>query len=160
MYMNKKTILLPVALAAASGILLFGAAGTNAQDTGSGYSTIVQKLAARFGLNENDVQSVFYEAREERHEQMETRMQERLNQAVGAGDLTDAQRRLLLERHEEMEQERLSERESVQNMTHEQRREHMQEKHEEMENWAEENDIDLPELGQKDHKGMFGGRYK
>ena len=139
----KKRIILPTILLA--GALAVGTIGINsvsAQDNSS-YPPIVQKLAERFGLSQTDVQEVFDEARADHHAQMLTNFEDRLNQAVSDGKITEDQKQLILDKHEEIQ----AKMDELQSLDPQDRREQMQAYHEELQNWAQDNNIDLPLFG-------------
>ena len=80
----------------------FYATGVKAQDNGRGPNdTIIQKLVAKFGLNEADVQAVFDEERAERQTEMQARFEERLTQAVTDGKITEEQKAAILAKRAE-----------------------------------------------------------
>lgn len=158
--MNRK-LLLASAVVVTSGIILLGAAATNAQTPTPGNTSIVDRITARFKLNKSDVQSVFNEFHNERHTQMQKTMEERLNQAVKDGKITEAQKQLVLTKMNEKFKEREQERTQLQSLTPEERRTHMQQEKQEMKDWAEKNNIDLSILnGSMGHGGMRGWRMK
>jgi flagellar biosynthesis GTPase FlhF len=145
--MNKK-ILIPALLVAIGGGLLYGVSNASANfGWGNGeYPPIVQKLVEKFNLNEDEVKSFFDEQRQERQQQMLQTKEERLNQAVSDGVITEGQKQALQEKWQEMWQERQVEREQHQ---------------EEMQNWFEEQGIDpeaLMQYGGFGHRG-FGMRF-
>ncbi|MBI4130246.1 hypothetical protein HY468_02945 [Candidatus Roizmanbacteria bacterium] len=152
-----KNILIP-----AAALLLFGGAAlvtSNAfaqNATVNTYPTIVQKLVDRFGLNAEEVQQVFDEERDEHHAKMQEMMESRLTEAVTNGELTEEQKQLILQKQEEMQTEREQNREVFQNMTDEERRTAMEEKHDELEAWAKSNGIDLQYLMFQMKAGGFG----
>lgn len=127
------------------------------------YPPIIQKLVERFGLNEDEVKAVFDEAREEKQGQMQAHFEERLNQAVVEGEITEEQKQAILNKHEEMKTNRQANRGEFKNLTteeREERKEKMQAHREEMKAWAEENGIDsslLPMLLGGGRKPGFGG---
>lgn len=143
--MKKELIILFLGLALL-GFVAYGTVKAYAENESGGYPPIIQKLVERFGLNEEEVKAVFDEAREERRVEMQARFEQRLNEAVENGDLTEEQKQLLLAKHEELKAEREANRESFQNMTREERREAMEAKRAELEAWAEENGLDLSQL--------------
>jgi len=156
--MKSKLILLALTLTLV-GLAVFGVSQVQAQSSQGKYPSIVQKLVQRFGLKENDVQAVFDEARQERQSQMQARFEERLNQAVKDGKITESQKQAILAKHKELQEKRLSEKENWQNTTPEQRRQAIQEKKQELESWANQNGIDLKYLfgwfGMKRGHGWF-----
>jgi len=101
------------------------------------YPPIIQKLVERFNLNTEEVQQVFDEVREERQEQGRARFEERLNQAVSDGRITEAQKEAILAKHAEMQANQANHRQ-------------------EMQAWAEENGIDWPLFLGGGHRGGFG----
>lgn len=73
---------------------------------------IWQRIAERFGLNQDEVQTVFDEERGQRREQMQGNREEKLSQAVSEGVISDDQKQALETKHEEMRQEREANREA------------------------------------------------
>lgn len=117
--------------------------------------SLMDKLVSKFNLNQTDVESVFSEVRDEKHEYMESRMADRLTQAVEDGKLTEDQKQLIIQKHEELEASRpdwSADREAM--------RETMQAHHEELQQWAQDNDIPLEFLNMGGYgrggKGMGG----
>lgn len=139
--MNKKLIL-PIAVLAIAGAALFGTSAY-AQSSQNGYGNMTQKLAQKLGIEESKVQAAFDEIKVEHHKNMEQKLNERLDQAVEDGKLTQEQKALILAKHAELQQQRESEREQVQNMTPEERKAFMENRREEMAQWAEENGIEF-----------------
>ena len=105
---------------------------------------IISRLAEKFNLNEDEVQAVFDAVREEHGVQMQEQMQqqreERLNQAVADGVITQEQMDALLAKWQEMHEERNAER---------------QQHRTEMDAWFESQGIDHEALMEY---GGFGGR--
>jgi len=154
--------MLPVAVLLISGAALFGTSAY-AQGIQNREGTMHQELAQKLGIDENKVQTAFDEIRREHQQEMQAQFTERLNQAVTDGRLTQDQKNLILQKHEELQTERQTEREQVQNMSREERREFMETRHEEMQAWGEANGIDLQyvmgQVGERERgPGMHGGR--
>lgn len=105
-------------------------------DEADNYPPIVQKLVDRFGLNENEVKQVFDETRQEKHEQMQARFEDRLNKAVEEAKITQEQKQLILDKKAEMQA-------------------NPKEHKGEMKTWLEEQGIDLKELFPMGTKGGF-----
>lgn len=156
--MNKKILalgILPVTLAAVGVIGLVGMTSVYAEDS-TDYPTIVQNLAEKFGLSESDVQSVFEETRTQEKE-------ERLDELVDDGTITEAQKQLILDKEEE--QQTKMEEIMDQSMTASERRDAMDALRDEMDTWADENDIPQEALrlcfgpggGMGEGRGMMGG---
>lgn len=145
----KKKITLSVVGLTLLGVVAYGTTRAYAGNQWGEYPSIIEKLVERFGLNEEDVKAVFDETREEHKAQMQSRLEERLDEAVKSGDLTEEQKQLILAKHEELKAETEANKESFQDMTPEQRKEAMETKKAELESWVEQNGIDL--------KYFFGG---
>jgi|APSaa5957512622_1039677.scaffolds.fasta_scaffold08563_2 hypothetical protein len=71
-----------------------------------------QRVAEKFGLNQDEVQTFVQEERGQRREQMQANREEKLDQAVSDGVLTSEQKEALEVKHEEMRQEREANRET------------------------------------------------
>lgn len=119
------------------------------------YHTLVTKIADEFGLDEDQVEQVIHELREERQAEMHARWIELLDQAVRNGKVTDEQRQALIDKHGEVFQEM----ESVRLLPFKERREETLRIREEFRQWADENGIDLPAVGLGFHHepGMHRG---
>lgn len=150
--MNKKLIA-PIVAIIVGGTTLAGAQYVSAQEILDPHVTIVQRLAQRFGLQENDVQAVFNEVHQEREAEMKAALEERLAQAVTDGKITEAQKQAILDKIAEEHQSRQFFKVDLRNMTQEERqaemekhRSEMQQRHQELETWATEQGIDLETL--------------
>lgn len=154
--MKKAIIILALALGLL-GVVGYGTAKAYAGDPDK-YPPIVQKLVERFGLNEDEVKAVFDEERTERQQQMQARFEERLNQAVSEGKITEEQKQAILAKKEEMQ----ANFGQFKDLSPEERREKMEAHREEMKTWAEENGINLDSLPMflgKGPRGGFGGPH-
>jgi hypothetical protein len=105
-----------------------------------GMDGLVSKIAEEFNLNEDEVEAVFEEHKEEMHAKHEARMEERLTQAVAEGKLTEEQKAKILAKFEEMKQDRPPLQE-IEETSPDERKQVRLEKHDELEKWAEENGI-------------------
>ena len=171
----KKSLLIPIlTVLVVGGVGLTAASAVQADDTSSTHTEFVSRLAERFGLNATEVQTFMQEEWGTRHEirkgEMQTRLEERLSQAVAEGSITEEQKQLLLTKHAELQQDREATRPepgAMQNMTQEEReaeREKRRSEHEShratLQAWASENGIDLqlllPEKSRNEQG--FGGR--
>ena len=153
---NIKKTLLAIAVVSVLGLGALSASSVLAQEAveeTNPMSTLVQKLADRFGLNASDVQEVFDEhhtqMQEERSAQMQSRLEERLAEAVTNDEITEDQKVLILAKHAELEAARQSQMQNMQNLSMEERKSAMETERTELEAWAKENGID------KDY--LFGG---
>lgn len=142
----KKTLM--IVGAAASVGLAGAAAGVNAVSAEAGEHSgplglggLVDKIAGRFDLDESEVQAVFDEHREEMHASHQARLEERLDEAVEAGELTEDQKNRILAKLEEIKQQHETSREDFKDMTREERHEAMKQKRDDLKKWAEENNI-------------------
>lgn len=142
--MKKRIIVPAVAAVVLSAGLLY--AGSKVSAHGFAYEngdTIVARLAERLGVSEDEVKVVFDELRDEHQQEMEVRFEGRLDQAVADGKITEEQKQLILAKHEELRAQHQQEMEQMQGQTPEERREAMEAHHQEMQQWANENEIDL-----------------
>lgn len=117
--MNKKLLIPALGLATfiGAGVLGVSAARADAFDSSS---PIVRKLVERFGLKEDEVVSTFEELRAERQEMMQQTKEERLNQAVADGVITEEQEQALLNKWEEKKAERQQHKQDLQTWFEEQ----------------------------------------
>lgn len=157
----KKQLAIVALVAAVTGTGLVSARTVFAQTapaTPDQMSSLVRKLADRFGLNTADVQAVFDQERSERQAQMEARYTEQLNQLETEGKITDAQKQLILAKHREMVSQKQSLMQSLQGKSKEEIRTAMQTQRTELEQWAKQNNIDVRYLmGGMKHMGKGGG---
>lgn len=109
----------------------------------NGYSSIVEKLVQKFGLNQTEVEAVFDEARKEHQDQMKANFEQRLSQAVNNGEISEAQKQAILEKHEELIKKHEENWQNKQNLTKEQMMELKSKEREELKSWVEQNGIDL-----------------
>lgn len=144
--MNKnKLLILGAGVVVSASALGFVAAPTFAQDSET-YPPIVESISEKFNLDRTQVQQVFTEERKARHT-------DTLNGLVENGTITEEQRAVIEEHHEEMMAKRdalLSE-----GKTRTEMHEIMQAEREEFHNWLEEQGIEMPMRGPKgDGQGM------
>ena len=131
----------------AVGALVLGTSVVKADEVNN-YPPIVQKLVERFGLNETEVREVFDEVRGERRAEMQAKHEERLNQAVSDGIITEEQKTVIMTKHEQMKVNRGN----FKDLTQEERQTQREIRREEMKIWVEGQGIDLKEL----HQSMGG----
>lgn len=144
--MKNQIILTALAITSAGAVAL-GASSVSAQtSTSDSYPPIVQKIAQRFGLQENEVQAVFDEERTEHHQQMQQQLEERLNQAVSEGTLTQEQLEAIKSKHLELQQKRTAQRDEWQSKTPEERQQLMHTQREELNEWYEANGLTFDQL--------------
>lgn len=99
--MLTKKIIIPVVFLAIAGVALIGGTQAFAEENGK-TTTLAQKLATRFNLNQDEVGQFFEEVHREKSEEMKVRFEERLSQAVAKGEITEAQKKLIMDKHSEM----------------------------------------------------------
>lgn len=97
-----------VAAVAAMGGILFARDARAAGASSAPMAGLVEKLAAKFNLNKDEVEAVFEadrtERQQERRAEMTTQLQERLTQAVAANTITAEQQAAILARHADLQQ--------------------------------------------------------
>lgn len=142
-WLNKKIILLIIGIVLV-GTIAVGIGTANAGVAAGPLQPIVQKIAQRFGISEQDVQSVFDEAKNERQAQKLARFEKRLTDAVNEGKITEAQKQAILTKNKDLSENR-------------------QQKRQEFESWLQQNgleDVDLFGLHMKQFGGKGGGWHK
>lgn len=133
----KKSLL---AVGAASAIGLASAAGVvSAAANTSARTDLVDKIAQRFSLNRDDVQKVFDENRATHEAEMQQNMQDRLTQAVKDGKITEDQKAKILAKADEMK----TFMDTLKDKTAEERKTAMENKRNELEQWAKDNNIPI-----------------
>jgi Skp family chaperone for outer membrane proteins len=164
----KNKILITIIAVSVIGIGLFTTTNVMAQDSGNGFNrmqSLVAKIADKFGLKIEDVQEVFDQEKKDRQAEMEAKYLERLNTLVSEGKITDAQKQLILNKHNEMKNKRQTEMQNMQGKTGEERKALMEAKRSErekerkdLETWATQSGIDVKYLmgGFGKHGGMRG----
>jgi hypothetical protein len=150
---TKAIIISVIALVVLSLAGVLGVRNVRANESGI-YPSIVQKLVERFNLDTEEVQQVFDETKEERHQQMQARFEERLDQAVSDGQITEDQKEAIIAKKAEMQ----TNHQEFKDLTPEEKQAKMAAYKEEMEAWAEENGLDLSTLHMLGggHHGGFG----
>jgi hypothetical protein len=144
-------------LGAVTSIGLAGMTGLGVASAASGSSsgdTIIDKIASKFNLNKDDVRAVFDEERSEREAEHQQKVEERLSKAVKEGKLTESQKVKIIAKLAELKAEREADRDAMKGKTTEECRAIMQQKREELRQWAKGNGISLTYL----HFG-FGGPH-
>ncbi|MEI7653573.1 MAG: hypothetical protein WCJ70_04885 [bacterium] len=127
-----------------------------------GHDSLITKIAQKFGLKEADVRGVFDTQHTEHMAQMQTRMSDRLTQLVKDGKITEAQKKLIIVKHAEMQKKMQSQKDAMKDKTHAERKALMDAKRAELEQWAKSNGIDAQYLlpfGGSRH-GMMNGMNK
>ena len=141
--------MLAAALASLGIASVVGVGTVAAQESGS--TSLADRIATQFNLNKDEVQKVIDEDRDARHAEMQQRAEERLQEAVDAGKLTAEQKDKIVAKMQELHEKREAQRDEFQSMTRDERRAAIQAQREELEQWAQDNNIPVQYL-------MFGGR--
>jgi len=150
----KKTII----IAAVVGLSIVGVSAlavsrVQAATETSPFTTLVEKIATKFGLNKYDVQKVFDEDKLDRQKEIEAKFQKRLTQFVTDGKITQTQKQLIIAKHKELQASREARRTEGQNQTPDERRAAMEAEKQALATWAKSNGIDIQYLF-----GGFGKR--
>lgn len=149
---KNKLIISSLALIALGALAYTTGRAVYAEDNAN-FSPVVERLIQRFNLNRNEVGSIVSEVRTERQAEARTRAETRLSESVANGNLTEDQKNKILAKL--TEEQRL--REQYRSLSPEERREKMQERHKELEKWAEANGIDFKYvMGMGRMKGGMG----
>lgn len=101
---------------------------------------IAETIAEQFDLDRNEVGETLKEARQEHIAELEKRYQERLDEAVADGEITEAQKETILAKKATIK-EKSAELKGL---------------HQDLRSWAEENDVD-PRLISPGKHGKFPG---
>ena len=156
MKFSKQLIVPAVALGAI--VSLAGASTVSAEEADQGPERMIERLAERFSLNQDEVRSFFEGEREARQAKRQAAFEERLSGAVSEGKISESQKQLILEKREELRAEREANRESYRDMDRDERREARKSRRAELQAWAEENGIDMRYLvGRHGKGGPHGG---
>jgi len=118
------------------GMSVYGAGRVLAEDE-STYPPFVQTIAQKLGVDESQVKGAFDEIRAEHFAEMQETREDRLNEAVADGVITEEQKNALIAKWEEMHAEHAAQRQAHQT---------------EMQQWYEEMGIDHTAL----HEYMAG----
>lgn len=124
----------------------------------NGQDTLVQKIAQKFQIDQAEVQAVFDEEHKARETEMEARHEAYLKQLVSEGKITEAQKQLLLQKHEEMRAQRPN-REAMKSLSSDERKAQMDTKRQELDTWAKQNGID-PDYLMGPMMGKMHGRMQ
>lgn len=155
---NNKVVISGLALGviALAGAAVYGINQASADENNR--NTIIQKIVERFGLNQEEVEQVFEEHKQEKQAERQAEKEEALSQAVTDGKITEEQKQLILQKMEENK----GFKSSLKDLSQDEKRQKVQEHREEMKAWAEENGIDMKEImpnkgGKKGMRGMNRG---
>jgi len=150
-----------IAAAAIATIGTGGLVGMQAVSAESGTSTsstdpmsnLVDKLVSKFNLNKTDVQKIFDESKTEMEAKREEKQTARLQKLVDAGTITAEQKTKIEAKLKELKTARESSKDSMKDLTDDERKAKMESQRTALEAWAKENGIDLTRIG-----GVMMGR--
>jgi competence protein ComGC len=151
----KKSLVAAAALASVGSAGVIGTQAVLAETNNSNsdpMSSLVDKLASKFNLNKSEVQKVFDEQRSAHEAERDAKVSERLQKLVDDGTITAEQKTKIEAKIKELKEEREANRDSMKDLSDEERKTKMDEKRTELENWAKENGVDLTKL-----KGVLMG---
>lgn len=146
----KKPLLVAGAVTSIGAASVLGLATASAATNNSGNDTLVDKLATTFNLNKDDVQKVFDEERKANEAERQAKVEERLDQAVKDGKITEEQKAKILAKIEEMKADHPDPAE-LENKTPAEMKALMEQKRKDLEAWAEQNDIPMEYLKFRHH---------
>lgn len=135
------------------GASAIGVSAVSAASNNDGRDGLVSKIASTFNLNQNEVQKVFDENREEHQAEHKARLEERLTKAVENGKISEDQKNLILAKMDENK----AFFESLKDMSKSERKTALKNHREDMKSWAEKNGIDKEYLRPSHHFGRHGG---
>ena len=153
-YLLSKKIILPVLAVAVLGtVVTFTSSQVQAQTNTNSFSGLVQAIAQKFGLEQSQVQSVCDDYKNQRKQNMQQimqqREQDRLNNLVQQGKITDAQEQAILDEQSKFRNEYSPD--SFKSLTSDQRKQLLQKKQDEIKAWAQSQGIDpayvMPSFG-------------
>lgn len=157
----KKELFLPIATFIVGAGIMVGASQALAFEPGASNGDLVKRIAERFGKTEAEVQAIFDEVRAEHQQEREQYFESKLSRAVESGTISIDQKNALLQKHKEIIEQHLQNRDTLRDKTKEERRAYRQEQRQALEVWAEDQGIDatvLRELFQPGKQGMKGAR--
>lgn len=137
-----------------AGLTTFGIANaeTSSSSSDNPMSSLVDKIASTFNLDKSKVQEVFDAERTEHETQREAKQAEKLQALVDDGTITAAQKTAIETKIKEMKAEREANKDSLKDLSDEERKAKMDEKRSALETWATEQGLELSDL-----KGILGG---
>ena len=144
---KKKLILAILAITAISGTTALGIDKASANTNSD--ITLVQIIAQKFNLNQNDVQSTVDQYRQEHQAQMGSQFKTKLDQDVAAGKITAAQETLIINKRQELANNRAAQMANFKTMTQADRQAALQKNKQDLTDWAKQNGIDV--------RYLFGG---
>lgn len=152
-FMKKYILSVAVVGVSALGGVIYLSTQASAAENISPQPTLIERIASRFNLSKDEVQTVFNENREVRQAEHRKQCEERLDKAVADGKITTDQKKKILDKQAELKAKYKNGTNDWRAMTLEERRAQHTKHRTEIETWAKENGIDASYFTQK---GMLG----
>jgi len=127
--MNKKVMIAVFSIFAVSAVI-FSAGSVYANGFGLRDNNFLKSLSSKLGIGEEKIQSALDSMHSEKQSERQKQFEDRLNQAIKDGKITEKQKQLILEKNKELQAKRQAEFEA------------RQKENENLKKWAEANDID------------------
>ncbi len=124
-----------LAIASVAGASAANSSTTNPQDN------LINKIAKKFNLKPADVKAVFEQDRSEHEAAMNQKVEDKLNQLVKDGKLTEQQKTAILAKRDEIKKDMQANRDSMKDKTPAERKALMDQKKSELDQWAKDNNI-------------------
>ncbi len=163
-----KKQLLAAGVATVIGVTGLGAgvahAATSSEENDGPMSSLVSAIATKFNLDKTQVQEVFDAQREAMEKEREEKVQTELKQLVTDGKLTQAQADAITAKRTELETQREANKDSMKDLSSDERKAKMDEQKTALEAWAKEQGISTEYLryvmghGPGGHGGPGRGR--
>lgn len=143
---------------------LYGVSQVSAADSTTNFPPMVQRMVEKFNLNTDEVLKMVEEDRTERRTERESELKVTLDQAVKDGKITEAQKTVILAKHEEIQ----AKIEALGTLTGSERRTKMTEIRTEMNEYLASQGIDEsimpgprgPQGGEGQGTGFGGGMHR
>lgn len=153
---SSKNLLLAAGAMSTLGVASFaGVTAVSAQSNDSGQTGMIDAISSKFNLNKDEVKQVFEQQHEEREVERQEMREARLQKLVDNGTITAEQKNVIEAKLAELKNSHESNKDSMKDLTPEQRKAKHDERKTELEDWAKANNLDLAKL-----KGIFMGRHE
>lgn len=157
--MTRKSILTIAAVSVlAGGLVVATTAFAQTSNSQNAVPSLVSEIASKFNLNKSDVQGVFDQHRKEVMAKQETNYENYLANLVSQGKITEEQKQLILNKHNELITQMQNNKSNFKNLTPAQRMQQMQATRQDLQNWAKQNNIDIKYLHPFGFARGFGRR--
>lgn len=153
----KTSLLTAAAVLSVSGATALGFQAANAHG-GKEDNALVERIASKFNLSEDEFKAVFEEIHDERQAERQQQFSIYLQQKVDDGTITLEQKTLIEEKLKELDTKREELRE--QRLTRRELHEQMDATRKELRSWADVNNIPLEEIIPLQHRGVIGNHHR